>query len=261
MTNTIVFSPGTNCKPSGPALASPPAIRLCCHTVWSFHNSQSQQEKSHFISKIDCSSNPALTISLHHSSMSISGTSLRNLSQYSFHTYESTQMANYASDCTELLCVIRDGSKFLSWEKVRSDSIRLADLWAWGGQLVCPLSVHAVLWHRRFTSHSHHECKQGIRRRWEVQGEKRWCTAARSTREGLGARGGNGCQPRGSEGELSVRPGLLQSRGRGKHNFSLCNSSGLAQLLAKYFRSREEKNPPWEKGGSIIIYINKTAEE
>lgn len=206
MTNTIVFSPGTNRKPSGPALASPPAIRLCCPTVWSFHNSQSQPENSHFISKIDCSSNPALTISLHHFSMSISGTSLCNLSQYSFHTYESTQMANYASDCTELLCVIRDGSKFLSWEKVRSDSIRLVDLWAWGGQPVCPLSVHAALWHRRFTSHSHHECKQGIRRRWELQGDKEvmWGAGEKvmhRCQERLGGPGGEGGQRLPAEGQ------------------------------------------------------------
>ena len=217
MTNTIVFSPETNCKPSGSTLASPPAIRLCCHTVWSFHNSQSQQEKSYFISKMDFSSNPALKISLHHFSMSISGTSLRNLSQYSFHTYESTQMANYASDCTELLCIIRDGSKSLSWEEVGSDSIiRLVDLWAWGGQLVSPLSVHIVLWHRHFMSHSRHECKQGIRRWCKVQG-RRWCTAARSAREELGQQGGDGCQPRGSKGELSVWPGLLQSTGGERH--------------------------------------------
>lgn len=76
-------------------------------------NSQSQQEKSHFISKKVFSSNPAPKISLYQSLLSISGTSLCNLSQYSFHTYESTQMANYASDGTELLCLIRDGSKIL----------------------------------------------------------------------------------------------------------------------------------------------------
>lgn len=190
MTSTIVFSPETNCKPSGPTLASPLVIRLCCHAVLSFHNSQSQQEKSHFTSKMDFSSNPDLKISLHHFSMSISGTSLCNLSQYSFHTYESTQMANYANVCTELLCIIRDGSRFLSWEKVRSDSIRLVDLWAWGGQLFCPLSAHVVLRHRHFMSHSCHECKQGIRRCCEVQGRRR-CTAARSALEELGmAEGG-----------------------------------------------------------------------
>lgn len=65
---------------------------------------------------------------------------------------------------------------------------------------------------------------------------------------------GNGCQPRGSEGELRARPGLLQSRGRGKHNFSLCNSSGLAQLLAKYFRSREEKTHR-EKREVALLFI------
>lgn len=192
MPNTIVFSPETNCMPSAPTLASPPAIRLCCHTVWSFHNSQSQQEKPHFISKMDFSSNPALKISLHHFSMSINGTSLCNLSQYSFHTYESTQMANYASDCTELLCIIRNGSKFPSWEKVRSASIGLVDLWASGGQLVCPLSAHVVLRHRHFMTHSCHECKQGIRRWCEVQGRRR-CAAAKSAPEELGTvEGGTG---------------------------------------------------------------------
>lgn len=185
------FSPEKNRNPSGPTLASPPATRLCCHTVWSFRNSQSQQEKSHFISKMDFSSNPALKISLHHFSVSISSTSLCNLFQYLFHTYESTQMANYANDCTELLCIIRDGSKLLSWEKVRSDSIRLVDLWAWGGQLVCPLSVHIVLQHRRFMSHSRHECREEMRRWCGVQG-RRWCSAGRSGQEGLGVAGAMG---------------------------------------------------------------------
>lgn len=128
MKNTIVFSPETNCKLPGPTLAFPPAIRLCCCTVWSFHNSQSQQEKSYFVSKTNFSSNPAPKISLHHSLLNISGTSLCNPSQYSFHTYESTQMANYASDCTELLCIIRDGSKILRWEK----GLILSDLWIYG---------------------------------------------------------------------------------------------------------------------------------
>lgn len=117
MKNTIVFSSETNCKPSVPTLDFLPVIRLCCCTVWSFQNSQSQQEKSHFISKENFSSNPAPKISLHQSFLSISGTSLCNLSQYLFHTYESTQMANYASDGTELLCLIRDGSKILRQEK------------------------------------------------------------------------------------------------------------------------------------------------
>lgn len=86
MKNTIVFSLVTNCKPSAPTLAFLPAIKLCCCTVWSFQNSQSQQEKSHFISKENFSSNPAPKISLHRSFLSISGTSLCNLSQYLFHT-------------------------------------------------------------------------------------------------------------------------------------------------------------------------------
>lgn len=198
------FSPEKNCKPSGPTLASPLATRLCCHTVWAFCNSQSQQEKSHFISKMDFSSNPALKISLHHFSVSTSSTSLCNLSQYLFHTYESTQMANYANDCTELLCVIRDGSKLLSWEKARSDSIRLVDLWAWGGQLVCPLSVHVVLQHRHFMSHSRHICRQGMRRWCGVQG-RGWCSAGRSGQKGLGVAGAMGAPwgtVRDSKGQL-----------------------------------------------------------
>lgn len=52
-----------------------------------------------------------------------------NLSQYLFHTYESTQMANYVSDCTELWCIIRDGSKFLSWEQ---SGLILLGLWIYG---------------------------------------------------------------------------------------------------------------------------------
>lgn len=176
---------------------------------------------------MDFSSNPALKISLHHFSMSISGTSLCNLSQYSFHTYESTQMANYASDCTELLCIIRNGSKFLSWEKVRSDSIRLVDLWAWGGQLVCPLSVRVVLQHRHVVTLSCRECKQGIRRRCEVQGRRR-CVAAKSAPEELGtAEGGRlpAAELRGGAQRVA-RAASEQGQGEAQDtNLSPCNSS------------------------------------
>lgn len=175
MKNTIVFSPETNCKPSGPTLAFLPAIRLFCCTVWSFQKSKSQQEKWHFISKKNFSSNPVPKISFQQSFLSISGTSLCNLSQYSFHTYESTQMANYASDGTELLCLIRDGSKILRWEK---------EIWFYQTcgfmglekAAVFLLSVHVVLQHRHFTRHSCHEYKQGLRRWWEalLPGAQRW---------------------------------------------------------------------------------------
>lgn len=210
-----------------PTLASPPAIRHCCHTVWSFHNSQSQQEKPHFISKMDFSSNPALKISLHHFSMIISSTSLCNLSLYLFHTYESTQMANYASDCTELLCIIRDESKCLSWEKVRSDSIRHVDFWAWGGQLVHPLSLYIMLHHRHFMRHSHHVCKQGIRRWGEVQG-RRWHYAARSTGDKLeAAEGVMGASREATRGSSAFGQGFSEhEKGEVKDtSFSLCKSS------------------------------------
>lgn len=90
-----------------------------------------------------------------------------------------------------------------------------------------------------------------------MQGRRR-CAAAKSTPEELGnGGGGDGWQPRSSEGGLSIWPGLLQSTGRGRHRTLIflfitlldCKVQ-ITQLLAKHFRSREKNQtqPTMRKG-------------